>query len=98
MDKETQVAEFDPQDHQQDPVRALTLVLRGLRMGQRVRLPDGTLVRSVAVKHGSSMERQFVIVPSDDSSTVLDRHRALALGRGASRTASEAAMKVLKGE
>lgn len=89
---------FDPAMHQQGPARALTLVLRGLRLGERVVLPDGTLVRSVSVPNGSSQERRFAVVPPEDSSSAVDRHRVMALGHDTFRTASEAAMRALKKE
>src|SRR3974390_1558482 len=44
---------------QQDPVRGLTLAIRGLRLGGRVQLPDGTLVISQVMNNGPRKERRF---------------------------------------
>lgn len=86
---------WDPPDHQ-DPVHDLTLAIRGLRMGDVITMPDGSLVRSVPVKHGSSSERRFAIIPPEKSSSPLQRHRVTALGQSTYRSAEETAKKALK--
>ncbi len=85
------VKEFDPAG-KQDPVRDLTLLIRGLRPGERVRMPNDVVVRSVAVRHGASMRRRFAVV---HPGTPLARHRELVLGRGHFPTAELAARNVL---
>lgn len=90
----TQEVTFQPGD-QQDPAGALTLVLRGLRTGERVAMPDGTVVRSVSIRRGAHQERRFAIVPPAKGSTPIQRHRVMSLGRNTYRSAQEAAETVL---
>jgi hypothetical protein len=73
--------------------RALTLAIRGLRAGERVVTEDGTVIRSIAIRHGAHQQRRFVVLPkgSDSSAT----HRSVVLGQSAFKTASEAAQKAL---
>ena len=80
---------------QQDPVRGLTLAIRGLRLGGRVQLPDGTLVISQVMNNGPRKERRFVVVPPKGTSSPEQRHQAGVLGHGACKTATAAAMKAL---
>lgn len=87
-------AQFDPID-QQDPVRALTLAIRRLRIGESVRMADGTMVKSTTSPRGGSGERRFAVVPAEEKSTAVDRHKASVLGHSSYRTAEEAARKVL---
>lgn len=92
-----QALEYNPLDRP-DAVAELTLLIRTMRMGDRVTLPNGTVVRSVGIKHGAHMDRRFAVVPKG---TAIQRHRALTLGRGAVPSAEEAARKALdkpKGE
>lgn len=84
--------QFDPKEHL-DSVRALTLVVRGLRVGERVTLTDGTMVRSVGVKRGLGLERKFSVI--SPGSTVLERHRKISLGYGSVSSAEEAALQAL---
>lgn len=90
-----QTRPFDPEDHE-DPVRGLTLAIRQLRLGERVRMPDGTLVVSQSVPIGAHHQRRFTIVPSADTSSPAERHRAFTLGHGAHKTAEAAAKQVLR--
>lgn len=53
--------DFDPQYHP-DPVVALTLRLRTLPVGRALRLPDGTTVKSVPMRHGANYVRRFAVV------------------------------------
>lgn len=85
---------FDP-GTEQDPARALTLAIRGLRMGDRVTMADGTVVRSITIRHGSSLQRRFAVVPPEGRTTALQRHRLLALNHRACKTAQEAAERAL---
>lgn len=87
-----QATEFDPEAHQ-DPARALTLLVRRLNVGERVVLPNGTMVKSIAVRHGANMQRRFALTRMDGAPG--DRHKALVLGKSSHRTASEAAMSAL---
>lgn len=88
---EQQTAEFDVEAHQ-DPVYDLTVLVKGLRMGERVSLPDGTVVRSIAISRGAHRERRFAVVPPG---TALDRHRRLVLGMHSCKSAEAAARKAL---
>lgn len=91
---------FNPLAHPstEHAARALTLAIRGLRTGGRVVLEDGTMVRSIAIRHGAHMQRRFVVLPKGTSSGA--RHRSVVLGQNSFKTASEAATKALtsKGE
>lgn len=89
-----QTRPFDPEDHE-DPVQGLTLAIRGLRLGERVRMPDGTLVVSQSVPVGAHHQRRFTIVPSEQTSTPAERHRAFTLGHNAHKTAEAAARRIL---
>lgn len=51
---------WDPLDHQ-DPVRALTQHIRGMGIGQKLRLLDGTIVKSVPMRHGATQVRRFAV-------------------------------------
>lgn len=88
-----QTVEFDPEAHDLDPARDLMLAIRGLRMGDRVVLPNGTMVKSIAVRHGANLQRRFAVVRKDYDPA--QRHKATVLGKSAHKTASEAAMTAL---
>lgn len=83
---------FDPTTVS-DPVQALTLLLRHARVGDRVTMSNGTVVRSVQIHHGAHLERRYAVVPP--GGTALERHRTVALGRGAFISAQDAARKAL---
>lgn len=89
-----QEEEFDPDTHE-DPVSDLTLAIRHLRLGARIRLSNDTLVVSRTVQVGPHQERRFSVVPSLAQSSPQERHRAMALGHGACKSAEEAAKKAL---
>lgn len=88
---------FDPNDYQDDPEQALTLAVRQLRLGGKVKLDDGSMVVSRVVQNGARTERKFAVIPSVRQSSVLERHRALHLRQGVCNTPSEAARKALEG-
>lgn len=85
---------FDPFEHE-DPVAALADSVRRLKLGGRVRLPDNTLVLCRTVKVGPNDQRRFSIVPPPEKSTPAERHRIVALGFGAHKTAVGAAKQAL---
>lgn len=89
------MSDFDPYTRT-DPVRDLTLAIRGLRVGERLQLPNGIVVRSTVVRSGSNNERRFAVIPPEKSSTPTERHQALVLGYSAYRKAEEAARKILE--
>jgi len=51
---------WDPLDHQ-DPTRALAQHIRGMGVGQKLRLVDGTIVKSVPMRHGATQVRRFAV-------------------------------------
>jgi hypothetical protein len=51
---------WDPLDHQ-DPVRALAQHIRGMPIGHKLRLSDGTIVKSVPMRHGATQVRRFAV-------------------------------------
>lgn len=87
--------EFDPLTHQQDPTRALATLLRTRPVGGLVALPNGIVIRSIAIKHGSNMQRRFVVLPPEEKSTAKDRHRALHQGKSLYASAIEASRNAL---
>ena len=86
---------FDPVDHD-DPTEQLAALIRRLRLGERVRLPDNTLVVSRTIRVGPNEQRRFSVVPPVDKSTPSERHRILALGHNAHKTAALAAAAALE--
>lgn len=60
--------DFDPYA-QQDSERVLTQRIRGLRLGEQVRLTNGTVVKSVGVKTGPGLRRKFRVVPKGGAAT-----------------------------
>ena len=85
---------FDPEDHI-DPVGDLTLAIRRLKLGERIRLPNDILILSRSVAVGPHQQRRFTVVPAADASTALERHRVVALGYDACKNAADAAKKAL---
>lgn len=86
---------FDPLTHQQDPTRALATLLRTQPVGGRVALANGIVIRSIAVKHGSNMQRRFVILPPEDKSSPKERHQAVHQGKSLYGSAIEASRQAL---
>ena len=73
--------------HPQDSVRALTLAIRGLSVGERVTMANGVVVKSVVMTHGSGHERRFAVIPPGGSPRLA--------ANNAHRTATEAAQNAL---
>lgn len=55
-----------PSADQQDRLRALTLRIRGLGVGDGVKLENGVMIRSVTMRHGSSQVRRFAVTRSGE--------------------------------
>src|SRR2546421_3353905 len=52
--------DWDPYDYP-DPVAELTLRIRGLSVGQAIGLTNGSMVKSVTVRHGATHVRRFAV-------------------------------------
>lgn len=87
-----QVLTYDPAG-QVDPMHTLTMMCRGMRIGQRVEVSNGTTIKAVGIKKGAGMERKFVVIPK--GADALTRHRRTTLGHGTAPSASHAAMQAL---
>jgi hypothetical protein len=87
-----QVLTYDPEG-QAEPVQNLVLMCRSMRIGQRVELANGTVIKAVGVPKGAGKERRFVVLPK--GADALTRHRRSTLGHKVAPSATHAAMQAL---